>query len=516
MIFSQLTLWFVVCFPFLSPQISAPPQSVEILRDQWGIPHVFSETDQAAMYGLGYATAEDRAFQMTYALRMIQGRLAEVIGDRRQLNRNETSIDHDRKMRTFGFYRSAQQRAEELEEETRDLLQAYCDGVNAYFQDHAGRWHPLFAELELVPEPWTPADCIASWWHFAQFFGTDGTRDLIAARNFAPPRQEIRGGAARNPALTDELQRLPSDQSTAVVLRSDVTQEWIDRTVSYARDRGLKINQTDQPQSAQQAPKFSHAWVVGADRSTTGSAVLVSDPQTPVRNPSLLYEFHIQGQTFNARGVGVAGCPLILIGFNEQVAWGVTALGADQADLFLLDTDPQHPNQYRFDGQWQEMIVRQEVIKIKGKSSIDYIVRSSHWGPVATPFCFAAPGEPEVALKRIPIFDTGRETIRGGMAMLRAQNSGQLDQALADWEFPSANMVFGDRDGAIGYRAVGAFPVRSIHDDSQGRAARPGHRTDQDWQGVIPYDLAPGVLNPASGLLFSANHRVIGDWYHCR
>ena len=138
------------------------PGPIEILRDPWGIPHIFAETDVGAYYGLGYATAEDRAFQMTYGLRIIQGRLAEVVGEIRMLNRNETSIDHDRKMRTFGFHRAALRTAANLDAESRALLEAYCDGVNAWFRDHQNELHPLFAQTGLRtkhghrPTAWRP------------------------------------------------------------------------------------------------------------------------------------------------------------------------------------------------------------------------------------------------------------------------------------------------------------------------------------------------------------------------
>ena len=498
----------------------ASDERVEILRDTWGIPHVFADTDAGAFYGLGYATAEDRAFQMTYSLRIVQGRLAEVVGEVRHLNRNDTSVDHDRKMRTFGFYRAAQRTAVHLDPETRDLLQAYCDGVNAYFREHREDLHPLFERLGLEPEPWTPADCLASWWHLAQFFGTDGTRDLIAGRSQAAGQTPGRGERGQPPARGEPRRTtppnasgdripLPPDDATAIVKRSDVSAEWIERVLGYARQHGLDL--PDSPGA--EGPKFSHAWVVGGRRTTTGSAVLVSDPQTPVRNPSLLHQFHVHGATFNARGVGVAGSPVLLIGFTDRVAWGATALGADQADLFQLETDPARPNQYRFDGQWRTMEVYRETIFVKDSEPVELTVRETHLGPVATAFCFAAPGEPEVALKRIPICETDRETIQGAVAMMRARNVAEFDAALAGWRFPSANMVFGDREGNVGYRAVGAFPVRSRHDPSQGRVAQPGHRFDQDWQTILPYDLAPGVINPAAGCLFSGNHRPIESWY---
>jgi penicillin amidase len=313
----------------------AQDDDVEILRDTWGIPHIFSDTDAGAFYGLGYATSEDRAFQMTYSLRIIQGRLSEVIGEVRKLNRDETSIDHDRKMRTFGFYRAAQRTAPHLDRETLGLLQAYCDGVNAYFREHQDKLHPLFARTGLQSELWTPADCLASWWHLGQFFATDGTRDLIAGRNEAAGQAPGRGargqppgrGSVRGPVppvASADIQRMPPDDGPAVVKRTDVSAEWVDRTVRYAREHGLTGG------NGAEGPKLSHAWVVGGKRTTTGSSVLVSDPQTQVRNPSLFYEFHVRGKTFNARGIGVPGSPIILIGFTDRVAWGVTALGADQ------------------------------------------------------------------------------------------------------------------------------------------------------------------------------------------
>jgi penicillin amidase len=207
--------------------------TVEILRDRWGIPHIFSATDAGAFYGLGYAAAEDRAFQMTYSLRIIQGRLAEVVGEVRQGNRNDTSVDNDRKMRTFGFHRAAQRTAVNLDPETRALLQAYCDGVNDYFAQHREKLHTLFARLGVKPEPWTPADCLASWWHLGQFFAGDGTRELIVGRNAAdsgqarPVRGQARPGlpgrGANRPALPADVKPMPPDDGPAVVKRADVT-----------------------------------------------------------------------------------------------------------------------------------------------------------------------------------------------------------------------------------------------------------------------------------------------------
>lgn len=479
---------------FLRPVLA---EAVEILRDPWGIPHVFAETDRGAFYGLGYATARDRAFQMTYSLRIIQGRLAEVVGDVKMLSRDDTAIDHDRKMRTFGFYRAAQRTVANLDAECKRLLEAYCRGVNDGFAKDQANLSSLFAETDVNPEQWTPADCLASWWHIGQFFATDGTRDLVAGRNqgrgFLPPQG---------------LEKMPPDDGPAVVKRSDLSDAWLANVEKYAEEQGLTSDE-----SGSGGPKFSHAWVVGGKQTTTGSAVLVSDPQTSVRTPSLFYEFHIVGKTFNARGIGVAGSPVILIGFTDRVAWGMTALGADQADLFLLETSPDHPDQYHFDGQWKPMFAHTELIKVRGGKSIDFTIRETHLGPVATEFCFARPADGQVALKRVPMCETDRETIQGALEIFRAQNAMQFDAALEGWRFPTANVVFGDREGHIGYRAVGAIPLRSARDDSHGRRATPLRTSADDWRAMLPHNVKPSVMNPASGLLYSGNHRPIESWY---
>lgn len=479
------------------PSRVASAEVVEILRDPWGIPHVFAETDAGAFYGLGYATAQDRSFQMTYSLRIVQGRLAEVVGNVKMLTRDDTSVDHDRKMRTFGFHRAAQRTAARLDADSKALLDAYCQGVNEWFAQNQENLPPLFAETGLAAEPWTPADCLASWWHIGQFFATDGTRDLIAGRNqgreFPRPR---------------DLEPMPPDDGPSIVKKIDLSDEWIARVAQYATDHGLT---TDESGSA--GPKFSHAWVVGGDKTTTGSAVLVSDPQTPVRNPSLFYEFHIRGKTFNARGMGVAGSPVILIGFTDRVAWGMTALGADQADLFLLETDRERPDQYLLDGNWKPMNVYDEVIKVRGGKSIDYTVRETEFGPVATEFCYASPSDGQVALKRVPMCETDRETIQGALGMICAQNAKEFDAALENWRFPTANVVFGDHAGDIGYRALGALPLRSSRDDSHGRRAFRARTSSDDWREMLPHDVKPAVMNPASGRLYSGNHRPIESWY---
>lgn len=511
---------------------------IELLRDQWGIPHVDAQTDAGAMYGLGWSTAEDRGFQMYYNLRIIQGRLAELVGDVKKTRRRDTALENDRKMRTFGFYHAAKALVAHLDPDTRSLLEAYSGGVNDYFARHRDDRHYLFERLDLSPEPWTPAACIASWWHLAQFFATDGTRDLIAYRNSfgGGPRDRALGDrgrraraeraragrdgggrgsrADRRPRVrpgTEDLQPLGPDDSTAVVRSEDVSDVWKAEVRKFARDHGIPVEETGA--GADSTPKFSHAWVVGRTKTTTGSSVLVSDPQTNVANPSLFYEFHVRGKTIDARGVGVPGSPIILIGWTSHVAWGMTALGADQADLFRLKTDSSHPGEYFLDGEWLKFETRKEEIKVKGAAPQLLQIESTVFGPVVTEFCFARPGDAPVALKRIPICETDRETVQGAMAMLRARDVHQFLEAIAGWRFPTANVIFTDRRGNVGYSVIGAIPVRSTHARQNGRQAHDGSSRKFDWQGLVPPRLVPHVLNPRSGYILSGNHRAVGSFY---
>lgn len=487
------------------PSVAAVGKQVEVLRDPWGVPHVFAETDEGAMFGLGSAMATDRAFQMHLTRRIMQGRLAETIGDLPLDGRRESTLDLDRKNRTFGWARAADRVVESLDEETRGLLEAYCAGVNAVWSEQADRleFDPLFERYETRPDAWTPADCLLAWWHLGQFFATDGTRDLIAWRN----RNQDRGRF--DPAS------ISPDDSAAVISREEIDPAWLDRVRAFLRDHGYEPTDEDAPTApgVPEGPSFSHVWAVGGERSTTGSTVLVSMPQTVVANPPLFYECHVVGETFNARGIGVPGSPAFLIGFSDRVAWGLTALGADQADLFRLKTDPNRSDAYEVDGRWRSMEVREETIAVKGGESVLMTVRETHLGPVVTEFAFANPDEGEVALRRVPLSDSDRETIQAVFAMIRASDASAFDDALKNWRFPSANIVFGDRGGTLGFRTIGAFPVRSPEAERGGSWALDGSTARTEWRGFVPHDLAPHVIDPASGVVFSANHRPIDSVY---
>ena len=493
--------------------------SIELLRDTWGVPHIFAETDAGAMYGLGYAAAEDRAFQMYYNLRIIQGRLAELTGNvkigvsRRQPQGRNSALRNDIKMRTIGYYRAARKVVANLDGETLALLQAYSDGVNDYIKNHQDDLLYLFETYNLEPEPWTPAACIASWWRIALFFSGDGLREMPAYYEIKAGKRRVRSFAPDDAA--GAIRGWPIRDDASVIQRGDVTDEWVRKVMDFAQQHNLrrKVDVSPPRRRPPPSPRFSHAWVIGKDKTTDNSSVLISDPQTPVRNPSLFYEFHISGKTFNARGIGVPGSPNILIGFTENVAWGLTALGADQADLFVLKTDPNRPNQYLYDGQWRDMEVHNETIKVKDGRERTITFRQTHLGPIVTSLAMGVRPGDEVALKRIPICEPKEDTFRSVLAMMRSKDVYEFQQATGGWRFPSGNCVFGDGKGNIGYKTVLALPIRSANALLDERAAHEGWSSENDWQCILPHELLPQVINPKQGWLVTANHRPIASFY---
>jgi len=470
---------------------------VEIIRDSWGVPNIFSDTDEGAMYGPGYVSAEDRAFQMYYNLRIIQGRSSEILGNATRKKFPVTSIENDRLMRIMGYTRYAERIAARLDPETKTLLQAYCDGVNDYVAQNPDKLSYMFEKYNVTPETWTPADCLLSWWRMGLFFTKSGLRD---SRQY----NDIKDGKL-DPA---KIKEQPFDDTAAVVRRQDVSDEWVQALNDFCKEHGVGKGAGPRGES----PKFSNGWVAGPNKTGAGAA-LVSDPQTPVTNPAFWYQAHVCGETINVRGVGAPGCPSFLIGFNENVAWGGTALGVDQVDMFMLKTDADHPNQYLFDGKWRDMKVFKETILVKGGETKELTVRESHLGPIVTEFAIGIKEGDEVAMKRLPIAMKDRATVQGNFAMMRARDIDEFMKANEDWLFPGMNCVVGDSKGNIGYRPLGALPVRSRHALNNGEAAHPGWESKYDWQGILPGHLLPTVVNPERGWIVTANHRPVGSFY---
>ncbi len=481
---------------------------VQIRRDAHGVPHIIADTDEGALYGLGYVSAEDRLLQMTITVLAAQGRLAEFFG--------QDYFEQDKKFRIMGHWRHAERMAETLDAEHQGLLQAYADGVNAWVQANPDAINPQMAALGIEVPTWTPVHSLAAWYRVSDLFTNDPTDKAQALADFEAEVALV----GLSQAIADATANTnPGDPDAGVVQASDVPQQVQEAIAGYAAKMGYgDPSHAVEPQGfagtapsnyGHVSPKFSHAWVVSGDRTTTGEAVLVSDPQVPVTSPAFMYEWAIVGDQIHARGVSPAGVPGLLIGYTPTVAWGMTAAGIDSRDLFRLEmTDDSH---YMLDGEELELTSETETILVADAQGREVEYRESAWGPVVTDLIAGTPDE--FAMKGLPFSATDRDPFEAMVGMMRAQDLDELRAAVEDWSTPSANLVAAGPDGDIFFTVLGDIPLRSTASPLGGKIAQDGSSTTYDWVDVIPNEFKPWVLNPAAGALLSANHRPAGSWY---
>ncbi|MFC1734556.1 penicillin acylase family protein [Candidatus Hydrogenedentota bacterium] len=501
------------CDFLFGPTRHVVDDDVTISRDTWGVPHILASTDEGAMFGLGYACAEDRMFQMEYSRRIIQGRLAEMLGDFQSAKRS--AVEDDKKNRYSQTYRHAQTVVGNMEPASRRLLEAYADGVNKYLEDNADNLHHLFAKYEITPEPWKPADSIACWERVSNFFGAGwGSSESKTLHTF---ESLVEGGMTEEEAAESITGYNAIDEEAAVVLESDFDEKLKAEIEAYAASRGYTkalTRKVAKMGSEQKEPvHFSHGWVVGGTRTTNGAAVLHSDPQTHVRNPSIWHEAHVEGETFNSRGIGFPGAPGFIIGFNENVAWGVTAGGGDRADIFRLKMNPNDATKYSYDGQYRNLEVRQETVKVKGGDDETITVKLSHIGPIVTELMKDVGENEEYALKNVFLAISNRHTIEAAVEMMRASDVYEFGEGLERYISPGVNMFFGDSEGNIGYWSPAKMPLRSRLSPMGANGAQYGTGAAYDWEDIIPNKYMPHVFNPASGTVFSGNHLGVGSWF---
>ncbi len=331
-----MNLRILVCLAAVFiPSISFS-EPVEIIRDQWGIAHVYADDEEALFFGAGYVSAEDRMFQMMIRRRLVQGRTAEVLG----AGEKDKFIKSDRLFRTLGIHRRAQEMIDLIDWDSRQKLEAFADGVNAYLKDYEGNLLPLFDKYGGLPESWTAADSIAMWDRWVSG-SANGWQKKHANKLKIDERTEK--GIDRASTQRDES-------------AASVTEEEFKRSYPRAYEELMQIARERQSEQASvsdflgENPKASHNWVVSGARSVTGKPLLECDPQLVVNTPNTGYEMHLVGGRYNIRGWFFPGTPGTIIGFNGHCAWGVTAMNADTNSLFEEKVNPDNPAQYQLKG----------------------------------------------------------------------------------------------------------------------------------------------------------------------
>ncbi len=454
---------------------------VQVVRDQWGVPHVYATTEHDLFFTQGYVTAQDRLFQMEQNRRVAAGRLSEIFGN--------GTLETDVFLRTIGIRRAAEAEAVQLDPTTRSVLQAYADGVNAFVDTHRDRLPLEFTILGFTPEPWSPADSLAWGKVMAWDLGGNHRRELLRAALLA------RFG----PEATSEL--LPGYPVEApLVIPSGVSYDGMHELLA-ATSRAELAAGLGGPDVG------SNNWVVHGSRTTTGMPLLANDPHLGIQMPSVWYEVHLTGAGWNVAGASLPGTPGVVIGHNDSIAWGVTNLGPDVQDLYLEKVNPDNPRQVLFQGQWEDTQLIRDEVRVRGQSEPERIeiVLTRH-GPLINTI---VPGLGQPTAFRWTALEPTR-LVRSIREIDRARNWSEFRQALANFDVPGQNFVYADVEGNIGYQATGKIPIRAKGD---GLLPAPGWTGEYEWVGYVPFDQMPSSFNPPAGFLATANNRIVGDSY---
>ncbi|GAB7546329.1 penicillin acylase family protein [Cupriavidus sp. 8B] len=468
---------------------------VSIVRDRHAVPHIKAANAQDAYFALGFLHAQDRLWQLQMSKRIVSGRLAEILGP--------SALDTDRFLRTLGVRRNAEAILSQSSAETRAVLQAYADGVNAYIDGHKGPLPPEFLILRTRPEHWEPADTLAWQTMMAWDLGGNWTQETLRMR-LAQVLPVAR--------INELLAPYPGDRPL--------------RTMDYGNlYRHLAPLATAMARVEQRAPAGyvegmgSNNWVVSGAHTRSGKPLLANDPHLGLQAPALWYFAQLQAPGLDVTGATLPGMPAVVLGHNQRIAWGFTNTAPDVQDLYIERLQPGSTQRYQTPDGWADFITRTETIHVKGAPDVKLSVRETRHGPVisdaAEPVATAAAplGAQYVVAFQWTALRADDRTVQAGLALNRATDWASFLAALRDFHSPQQNIVYADVDGNIGFIAPGRVPLRRADNDLKGLAPAPGWDARYDWTGFIPFEQLPRSFNPPEGVIATANQKIVEDDY---
>lgn len=480
-------------------QVAGLPAAVRVVRDAHGIPTIDAATPQALHFALGFVHAQDRLWQLETHRRIGSGRLAEAFG--------EAAVPNDRFLRILGVRRLAAAQWAKLSPASRETLQAYTDGINAYLDQHLGARPPEFVLLGLPLERWQPEDSLAWATMMAWDLGGNWTTELLRMR------LSLKLPVAR---IDELLPPYPGERPLPVADYAALF-----RGLGLSADLGRRA-QAAAPLSGVEGAG-SNNWVLAPARTTTGGPLLANDPHLKLSSPALWYFARLKAPGIDVAGATLPGLPGVVLGQNADIAWGFTNTAPDVQDLYLEQLDPADPTRYRTPDGWATFTTRQEVIRIKGGAEVTLTVRETRHGPVisdadlpATRGLTGPPAMPSHALAmRWTALADDIDPVGVSTAIQRADSVEAFIAAARGWVAPMQNMVVADRAGHIALVIPGRVPVRAKAHDLMGQVPAPGWLPQYDWQGFLPADALPVVRNPPAGWLATANQRTVpADYPH--
>jgi penicillin amidase len=461
-------------------KIAGLQQAVNVLRDRWGVAHIYARNQHDLFFAQGFVAAQDRLFQMELWKRSGQGRLAEILGP--------AALQRDINARLLSYRGDMKSEYDSYSPDTKEILESFTAGINAYIASRTvsgGQGLPVeFQIAGFPPEPWKPTDCLNRMAAFSM------TGNAIAELAHAQAARAVGADAASRLFDFDppvKLDPAPATDLTGLspaLLRNLVGS---DRRIAFSTSPAQESNN----------------WTVSGKLARTGKPLLANDPHRVIAEPSLRYMVHLVAPGWDVIGAGEPGLPGVALGHNRNIAWGFTIFGLDQQDLYLEDLNPSDSSQYKTAQGWENVQVRKETFGIRDGPSVQVDLKFTRHGPVLW-----EDGKRALALHWVGA-EPGTAGYLGSLAVDRAQNWQEFEAAMRRWKVPSENIAYADRDGNIGEHSVGLAPLRK---NWTGLVPVPG-ASGYEWSGFVPTTELPHQFNPAAGFVATANHKMIPEGY---
>ncbi len=508
-----------------APGIAAP---VEIVRDTSNVPHIFGTRDADVFYGLGFAHAQDRLWQMTVMRRTAQGRLSEVFGTR--------TLRTDELMRRLDIHTLARRSLSALDEPTLAALRAYAAGVNARIaqvnDEGLGRGAPEFWLFAPRIAPWQPADSVALIKLMALQLASHASEEVLRARVSLALDEEARladimpDAPGEGVAALPEYAALVPGAGTMRLARGEAGPAaggsgtpplpgTPGATSSPAAFGALPLPATTRAALSPVAPRglggASNVWAAGPSRAAAGGTLLANDPHLDLTAPSIWYLARLDLSSGGVIGGTIPGIPVVLVGRSADLGWGLTSSYADDMDVHIERLDPEDPTRILTPAGYEPLISRRSVIEVRDDADVELTLRWSDNGPILPGHhwelgTITPPGH-VASLSWTAL--SGRDTsMMAAMNLMRAASVEEGIAAAEDFVAPAQNLMLAD-GGSIAMKTIGALPRRDAAHQSRGRLPSPGWRARNRWNGALPFGDNPEFVDPAGGILGNTNNKIL-------
>ena len=493
-------------------------QTVQIQFDENDVPHIKAKTQRDAFYALGFVHATERSWQLEISRRLASGRLSEILGER--------TVSLDRFMRTLGIKQAAEKQLERYPAEIKQLVQAYADGVNAGNQSLGWALPLEYFLTGSKPGYWSAADSVAWSLMMALDLGDNWQKELF--------RLEL----SQYLSTAEIWQVMPPYPGSAPLTQMDFAKLYRDHQVFRSAEQRIKKSSSQKDQVAllqrldsvgwlsdQQEGLGSNSWVLTGKKTVSGKPLLANDPHLGLSTPSTWYFAHVEAPGLNVMGATLPGIPAIVLGRTDKIAWGFTNTGPDVQDLYLEKIDPSNPNQYIGPDGPLSFLAREEIIQIKGKPPLRFVVKQSRHGPIISDSHARArkviDTDRYALALRWTALDVENQTLLGGILMNRADSIDSFRTALRHHYAPMQTVAIADIQGNIALQVAGIAPRRQLNQGLYGVAPALGWERQSDWVTYVPFEQLPSFSNPPSDWLASANQEITsatnpspltGDW----